>query len=119
LLVVWRDQIKTELYGAWLRRALRSARFEVHGDTRTECGVKCSVEVVEAAGMKDDGREVRRVSGHSHEPAIQVICLVSRSWVLSASINLLDKEGAEQQMKEVLVPKECNIRERDMSESTC
>lgn len=29
------------------------------------------------AGMKDDGREVRRSSGHSHEPAIQVICLGS------------------------------------------
>ncbi|OAL04936.1 hypothetical protein IQ06DRAFT_102673 [Phaeosphaeriaceae sp. SRC1lsM3a] len=27
--------------------------------------------------MKDDGREVRRSSGHSHEPAIQVICLGS------------------------------------------
>jgi hypothetical protein len=29
--------------------------------------------------MRDDGREVRRTSGHSNEPAIQVICLVSRS----------------------------------------
>jgi hypothetical protein len=28
--------------------------------------------------MKEhDGREVRRISGHSNEPAIQVICLVS------------------------------------------
>jgi hypothetical protein len=35
------------------------------------------------AGMRDDGREVRRSFGHSNEPAIQVICLVSRSQSLS------------------------------------
>jgi hypothetical protein len=32
--------------------------------------------------MKNDGTEIRRVSGYSNEPAIQVICLVSGSCIL-------------------------------------
>jgi hypothetical protein len=41
-------------------------------------------------GMKNDGREVRRISGHSNEPAIQVICLVSLSQISCILKGLLD-----------------------------
>ena len=57
-------------------RATKSRRHTLF--TEKEDGEGCERRVITVGMREDDGRVVRRSSGHSNEPAIQVICLVSQ-----------------------------------------